>query len=315
MRIAVVLAGKVPCVGYGGTERQADWLANELARLGHEVTLVAPPGSSSPRCKLVFARSREEALAAVPPATDIAHFHAWYPLEGFRLPYLNTVHTLEKLNLGDGANWCHVSASHAALFGRTTFVHNGFPVDAYRLAERKGERLLFLAGIARSGKNLNRAVDLARKFDFGLDIAGGSRWRLLTRSQTRRELVFFKSLGSRFRFHGMVDGERKLGLLGEAKAFLNPIRWEEPFGMAPVEAMLCGTPVLATARGAMPEIITEEVGRLFETDDEFATALGKVAEIAPKHIREAAAERFSIARAANGYVSLYERILSGESLS
>jgi glycosyltransferase involved in cell wall biosynthesis len=85
--------------------------------------------------------------------------------------------------------------------------------------------------------------------------------------------------------------------------------------MAPVEAMLCGTPVLATPRGAMPEIITDEVGRLFEADDEFKEALARVAEIAPRHIREAAAERFSITRAANGYVRLYERILSGESLA
>jgi glycosyltransferase involved in cell wall biosynthesis len=314
MRIAVVVARKVPCVGYGGTERQADWLANELAGRGHEVTLVAPPGSTSPLCDVVSARSREEALAAIPEGVEIAHFHAWYPPNGLRLPYLNTVHTLEMLNLADGANWCFVSASHAAQFGRKTFVYNGFPVDDYRLAPRKTDRLLFLAGIARASKNLNRAVDLARKFDFGLDIAGGSRWRLLARNQARRELVFFKSLAPRFRFHGIVDGERKLELLGEAKAFLNPIRWEEPFGMAPVEAMLCGTPVLATPRGAMPEIITDDVGRLFDTDEEFAAALAAVAEIAPRSCRACAADRFSITHTATAYLSLYERILAGELL-
>ena len=268
MRIAVVIAGIVPCVGYGGTERQGEWLATELARLGHRVTIIARPGSSNPACEVRHVRSREACIAAIPADSEIVHFHAWYP-ERLPIPYLNSVHTIEKLDTGNGANWCFVSASHARLYGKKTFVFNGFPVDAYHLATRKNDRLVFLAGIARPGKNLNRAVDLARKFDFGLDIAGGSRWKLLTRSKTRRELIFFKSLHPRFRFHGVVDGETKLRLLGEARAFLNPVRWDEPFGMAPVEAMLCGTPVLATPRGAMPEIVSDEVGRLFETDDEF----------------------------------------------
>jgi glycosyltransferase involved in cell wall biosynthesis len=313
MRITVVVAGRLPCVGYGGTERQAEWLASELARLGHKVTLIARPGSSNPLCEIRHAASREQAIAAIPADTEIVHFHAWYP-ENLDRPYLNSVHTIEELATDDGANWSFVSASHAALYGKKTFVFNGFPVDAYRLAARKSERLVFLAGIARPGKNLNRAVDLARKFDFALDIAGGSRWKLLTRSKTRREMVFFKTLHPRFSFHGIVDGDTKLRLLGQARAFLNPIRWDEPFGMAPVEAMLCGTPVLATPRGAMPEIVSDEVGRLFETDAEFADALEAVAAIPPEHCRAFAADRFSIRRTAHAYLGLYARILDGESL-
>jgi glycosyltransferase involved in cell wall biosynthesis len=313
MRITLVIAGIVPCVGYGGTERQGEWLATELARLGHRVTVIARPGSSNPVCEVRHARSREECLAAIPADTEIVHFHGWYP-DSLPFPYLNSVHTLEKLDTGNGANWCFVSASHARLYGRKTFIFNGFPVDAYRLAARKTERLVFLAGIARPGKNLNRAVDLARKLDLELDVAGGSRWKLLTRSKARRELTFFKSLHPRFRFHGIVDGKTKLRLLGEAKAFLNPVRWDEPFGMAPVEAMLCGTPVLATPRGAMPEIVSDEVGRLFETDDEFEAGLNAVATILPQNCREFAADRFSIHRTATGYLELYDRILDGESL-
>lgn len=314
MRITQVVAGVVPCVGYGGTERQADWLAAELARQGHAVTVVARPGSTSPRCAVRHASSREEALAAIPADTEVVHFHGWYPAGEQRFPYVNTVHTLEKLDVGNGANWSFVSASHARRYGKRTFVFNGFPVEDYRLAARKTGRLLFLAGIARPGKGLARAVDLARRFDFELDVAGGSRWRLLTRSQTRREGVFFKSLAPRFRFHGVVDGERKLALLGRARAFLNPIRWEEPFGMAPVEAMLCGTPVLATPRGAMPEIITDEVGRLFETNEEFAEALEAVGGIAPAECRDFAADRFSISRTAASYLELYRKICEGERL-
>lgn len=314
MRITHVVAGVVPVVGYGGIEREADWVATELARRGHHVTIVAKPGSSNPLCEVRHAQSREEALAAIPADTDFVHFHAWYP-DGLRFPHLNAVQTIEKLSTDNGASWSFVSAKHASLYGKKTFVYNGFPVDAYRLApKKKPNRYIFLAGIARPGKGLSRAVELARKFDFELDIAGGPRWTLLTRSQVRREGLFFKILAPRYHFHGIVDGDLKLDLLGQAQAFLMPIRWEEPFGMAPVEGMLCGTPVLATPLGSMPEIITSEVGRLFQTDEEFRLAREAVSEISPVDCREFAADRFSIGRTATAYLELYQRILDGETL-
>lgn len=314
MRITQIVAGHLPCVGYGGTERQAQWLAAELAGQGHAVTLIARPGSTDAHCPVRHASTREEALAAIPPDSEIAHFHGWYPQGPLGFPSINTVHTLERLPIGNGCNWTFVSGSHARHYDRRTFVYNGFPVHSYRLASGKSDRLVFLAGVARPGKNLNRAADLARRFDFKLDIAGGSRWKLLTRSQTRRELVFLKTLSPRFRFHGIVDGDLKIDLLGRARAFLNPVRWDEPFGMAPVEAMLCGTPVIATRRGAMPEIVTASVGRLFETDAEFAKAVEETAGIDPAACRNAAANRFSIQRAASSYLDLYRRVIAGERL-
>ncbi|MDX8432474.1 glycosyltransferase [Mesorhizobium sp. M4B.F.Ca.ET.215.01.1.1] len=312
MRVTLVVEGAIPCKGYGGTERQVDWLATELARLGHRVVLIAAPGSSHPLCEVRPAASRAECRAAIPQDTDIVHFNGRY----IEVPFatLNTEHGFSPQSPRLHPNWSFVSASHARNHGRETFVHNGFPVDEYRLAATKSDRLLFLAGIARAGKNLNRAVDLAKAFDFALDIAGGSRWRLLTRSQVRRQGVFFKSLGGRYRFHGIVGGDEKLRLLGEAKAFLNPIAWEEPFGMAPVEAMLCGTPVLTTSRGALPEIVDADTGRLFDTDAEFAQAFVNIAALSPQRCRESAADRFPMSRTAKGYLDLYARILDGESL-
>lgn len=312
MRITLVVAGTIPSRGYGGTQRQVEWLAAELIRLGHRVVLVAGAGSSSPLCEVRQASSEAQCRAAIPADTDIVHFNGWYIEVPF--PTLNTEHGYSPQDPRPLPNWSFVSASHARNHGRHTFVYNGFPTDAYRLAGSKNDRLLFLAGIARAGKNLNRAVDLAKKFDFPLDIAGGSRWKLLGRSQTRRQGVFFKSLSSRYRYHGVVDGDDKLRLLGEAKAFLNPIAWEEPFGMAPVEAMLCGTPVLTTARGALPEIVDADTGRFFDTDAEFGTALGEIAGLSPQRCRESAADRFPIARTAKGYLDLYTRLVEGEAL-
>jgi len=312
MRITLVVRGAIPCKGYGGTQRQVEWLASELARLGHRVVLIADPGSSHPLCEVRQASSAQQCRAAIPADTEIVHFNSWFIEVPF--PTLNTEHGYTPSEPRRQKNWSFVSASHARNHSRETFVHNGFPIDAYRLAETKTDRLMFLAGIARAGKNLNRAIDLAKKFDFPLDIAGGSRWKLLTRSHVRNQGVFFKSLASRYRFHGIVDGDDKLRLLGEAKAFLNPIAWEEPFGMASVEAMLCGTPVLTTPRGALPEIVDADTGRFFDSDAEFGAALAAVADLSPQRCRDSAAERFPIARTAKGYLDLYARILDGEVL-
>ncbi|HHZ07470.1 MAG TPA: glycosyltransferase family 4 protein [Rhizobiales bacterium] len=313
MHIAVVLDQKVPCVGYGGTERQVDWLITELVRRRHRVTLIARPGSAHACCDVRHATSLTDVARALPADADVVHSHGWHDADPSR-PSVKTFHG----NLKEGevitGNCSFVSARHAEIHGRRTFVYNGFPVDSYRLAARKTPSLLFLAGIARPGKGLHDAVRLARKFDFRLDIAGGSRWKLLGRSRARRELLFLRTLSSRFTFHGIVDGEEKLSLLGQARAFLNPVRWEEPFGMAPVEAMLCGTPVLATPRGAMPEVVQGDGGRLFESDAEFAAALGAVGEIPPARCRDYAADRFPIARTAERYLELYRRVLDGETL-
>lgn len=318
MRVTLVAPAGIPTRGYGGTERQVEWLAAQLVRLGHDVTVIAARRTGDAPFEIRQAGTAQQVRDAIPADTQLVHFHG--PYLDVPYPSLNTCHIvgldLSRFAESSGApqNWNFVSASHARSYGRATFVYNGFPVDAYRLAAGKNERLFFLAGIARAGKNLNRAVDLARKYDLGLDIAGGVRWKLLTRSQVRRDMVFLKTLAPRYRFHGIVDGDIKLKLLGEARAFINPVAWEEPFGMAPVEAMLCGTPVLATRRGAMHEIIDPESGRLFETDDEFAAALGEIDTLSPARCREKAADRFAIEKTTQGYLELYARILDGELL-
>ncbi|WP_269932043.1 glycosyltransferase [Aminobacter sp. HY435] len=306
------MSGPIPCKGYGGSQRQVEWLAAELTRLGHQVVVIAGRVTGPAAFEVRQASTGEEYREAIPADAQFVHFHG--PYFDVSVPSLFTSHGPGPVVPVTVHNWSFVSASHARNRGRQSFVYNGFPVDAYRLSATKSQRLVFLAGIARAIKNLNRAVDLARKYDFELDIAGGARWKLLTRSKARKQLVFFKSLAPRFHFHGVVDGEKKLALLGEALAFLNPIDGPEAFGMAPVEAMLCGTPALATPCGAMPEIIDAETGRLFVTDDEFARALEEAASLSPARCREVAAERFNIQKTARGYLELYARILDGEQL-
>ena len=135
------------------------------------------------------------------------------------------------------------------------------------------------------------------------------------RSRVRKELLFFKSLGSRFRFHGIVDGDRKMRLLGESKAFLNPVRIEETFGMAPVEAIAvryAGSGNTACCHAGNRDAGT---GFLFNTDNGFAKALEGLNSLKPRRVRELAADRFSIERTAKDYLDLYARILDGDQLA
>jgi glycosyltransferase involved in cell wall biosynthesis len=312
LRIALVVAGRLPADKYGGTERVVAWLARELVRRGHAVTVVAGPGSFVPGARMAFARSPDQVAAAIPGDSDIVHFHSWYD-PGFSRPHLKTLHGNLPGPAGPG-NWSFLSRDHARRHGRETFVYNGLPVEEHYYSAVKSDRYLFLAGIARAGKNVTKAMQLARRLDVGLDVAGGPRWKLLTRSVVRREGAFLLSLDRRIRFHGTVGGWRKALLFANARGFLNPIRWEEPFGLVVVESLLAGTPVIATPRGAMPELVAPEVGFLCRTDEEFAAAFANVGSIAPRHCRDYAAEHFAIEGATTRYVELYRRILDGETL-
>lgn len=315
MHITLVTSGRVPCIGYGGRQRQVQWLASELAARGHKVSVLARETGDLPGVQLISVRKASELAEAVPPGTDLVHFQGqMFPArkDDFPVHFLNTPRNLkEGLDLGD-ANWCFISAFQATWQGGETFVHNGYPVDEYRLQTDKGRRLLFLSGIARPGKNLTAAIRLARRYDFGLDIAGGTRWSLLSRSSVRAEGAFLKTLSPRFRFHGIVDGEPKRKLLAEARALIFPIRVPETFGNVMVEAMLSGTSVLATPIAAVPEVVQEGDGFLFETDQEFGTALGRLHELDPAGIRGRAVARFSMTSRAERFLEIYQRILDGE---
>jgi len=312
LRIALITGARVPVEKYGGTEREVVWLARELTRQGHAITLIAQPGSFVPGVRMVFARSFREVRAGVPDDIDIVHSHSGRLPEDFKRPWLCTIH-------GNGAspgngNWNFVSRDHAQRHGRETFVYNGLPVDEHYFSADKSSRYLFFARINRAGKNVTRTLKLARANNLELDLAGGSRWELLTRSQVRKERAFFSSFDRRFRFHGKVGGWTKAKLFADARALLFPIRWEEPFGLVVIEALLAGTPVIASPWGAMPELVHPDIGFLCEADEEFAAAFKSVGSIPPQRCRDYAAEHFSIEKTASRYVELYRRILDGEVL-
>src|SRR5690606_33410397 len=144
-----------------------------------------------------------------------------------------------------------LSADHAARHGIKRWVHNGLDPADYRFSGAKGDRDLFL-GRLHSVKGWQWAVGGARRSGRRITVAGG--WR--------------PSLRPGVRYIGKVGGERKLDLLAKAACLWMPARWDEPFGLTTIEAMVSGTPVLGTRRGALPEIITPESGALGDTLEE-----------------------------------------------
>jgi glycosyltransferase involved in cell wall biosynthesis len=266
-----------------------------------------------PGARVVAARDAEQARASLPSDLDIVHFHGWHPAEA-PFPHLKTAH-----GNGDPAtyrhgNWSFVSRDHAQRHGRASFVYNAVDLAEVEVSASPSDRYLFLARINRPGKNLSGAMRLARRHGLALDIAGGHRADLLLRSQVRREGAFFLSLDPRFRFHGVVGGAAKARLIANARALLSPISWEEPFGLSVIEALAAGVPVITTKRGAMPEIVTEDVGFLCESDEDFARAFAEIGSINRARCRTHVEERFTVARMADGYLELYRRILDGEAL-
>ncbi len=312
LRVALVVAARVPVEKYGGTERQVVWLARELMRRNHAVTLVVSPGSHVAGARMIDAQTTQEAFDRIPADVDIVNSFDSEPPAEFDRPCLVTHQGNTEKPIGRNRNF--VSRNHAERHGRETFAYNGLPTDEHYYQDRKNGRYLFFSRINRPGKNVTRAMQLAVANDLQMDIAGGARWELLTRSVVRKERAFFTSLDKRFAIHGMVGGWTKAKLFAEAKALLFPIRWEEPFGIVVPEALLAGTPVIATPRGSMPELLHPDIGFQCESDEDFAAAFDAVGDIPPARCREYAAENFSIEKSTDTYLDLYQRILDGETL-
>jgi glycosyltransferase involved in cell wall biosynthesis len=302
MHVALYTHSVVPVRGYGGTQRVVSWLTRGLAELGHKVTLLAPAGSRVAEGTVVelrprdLADSRFELSRFVPESVDILHLHA--PLA--RPPAQPHVFTLHgnRSPPSAGANTIFLSADHAERHGGSAFVYNGVDPSEYTFRAEKAGYDLFLGRLHRA-KGYRWAIIGAKRAQKRLIVAGG--W---SRPSLRRSL----------RFVGSVDGQRKAELLAGADCLWMPALWEEPFGLTLVEAIMSGTPVLGTRRGALPEIVSEEVGTLGDTLDEVIARRGVIGRLDPYACRRRAERWFTHTRMAEEYVRMYRHFLASGTL-
>lgn len=302
MHIALYTHSRLPVRGYGGTQRVVAWLARGLAELGHRVTLLAPTGSRIPEADLVeldTAGIRQpgfDITPFVPGSVEMLHAHA--PLfTPPRQPYLFTLHGNRGGQTTAAANTIFVSADHAHRHGGRAFVYNGVDPSEFTFRSKKADYDLFLGRLHRI-KGYHWAVAGAKRTGRRLIVAGG--WR--------------PTLRQRLRFIASVDGQRKAELLAGAACLWMPALWDEPFGLTLVEAMMSGTPVLGTRRGALPEVITEEVGVLGDTFDDLVRLRDTVGQCDPHACRARAERWFSHTRMAQEYLRMYQHYLATNQL-
>jgi glycosyltransferase involved in cell wall biosynthesis len=340
MKIAQIapLFESVPPRLYGGTERVVSYLTEELVKQGHQVTLFASADSVTsaeltasvpralrldqnvrdpiPHFMLMLDQVRERA-----DEFDILHFHIDYlhfPL--FRSKSTQTLTTLHgRQDLPDHMEfYAHfvdmplVSISNAqrrplAPANFVATVYHGLPLDLHKptLCPRGGY-LAFLGRISPE-KRPDHAIAIARATGIPLKIAAK-----VDKVDERyfREVILPLLETPKIEFVGEIDEHAKSAFLGEAAALLFPIDWPEPFGLVMIEAMACGTPVIAFGSGSVPEIIDDGVtGRIVSSVDEATRVIPEVLAMSRRAIRDRFEERFSSTRMANDYIALYRSML------
>jgi glycosyltransferase involved in cell wall biosynthesis len=329
---------RVPPPGYGGTEAVVSLLTDELVRMGHEVALCASGDSLTLASLLsVYPHSLRtadgiengtpydwvhaaEAIAAGWDV-DIIHNHAGEPVMALagltHVPMLTTMHCL--ITPDTRFVWEHYDGHYntVSLAQAKTVppmetpryagaVYNAIDVASFNFCNSKDDYLLCLNRVAPE-KGTHLAIEAARRAGRKLIIAG---------KVDRVDQEYYEAMikpmvdGRDVVFLGEADHRTKRELYANAACVVNPICWEEPFGLVPVEAMASGTPVVAFSRGAMPELILDgETGFLVHDVDGMVEALDKIDSIEPSRCRHHVEANFDVPAMVEGYLRLYREII------
>jgi glycosyltransferase involved in cell wall biosynthesis len=342
MRIAQVapLAESVPPRLYGGTERVVAWLIDELVALGHDVTLFAS-GDSKTRAKLVPAwpcalrlgRPRTDPMAAQAALLevvaarardfDVIHAHIdWLHLpllSRLGVPFATTCHgRLDLPGFPDlirsfpDAAFVSISDDQRLPLGQANWlgtIYHGLPADSLKPRFERGSYLAFL-GRLTAEKGPEAAIRIARAAGMPLHIAA---------KVPRGDRAYFKDTlepqidGNQVRLTGEVNDKTKEKFLAGAAALLFPIDWPEPFGLVMIEAMACGTPVIAFRSGSVPEVIDHGIsGFVVEDEAEAIAAIKRLGELDRRKVRAQFEARFTAKRMASDYVRHYEMLVATE---
>jgi glycosyltransferase involved in cell wall biosynthesis len=339
MRIAQIapLIERVPPRLYGGTERVVAYLTDALVRLGHEVTLFAS-GDSRTLARLVpctrealrldpavqdplpYAVLQLDAVWRQAKRFDVLHFHTDYlhfPL--FRAHANRTVTTLHgRLDLPDlqplfreftDMPLVSISDDQRRPMPPVRWlgtIHHGLPPDLLRFEPEPRSGYLAFLGRVSPEKRPDLAIEIARR--------AGMPLRIFAKVDRVDELYFKQKIAPLLddplvEFVGEIDDAAKQRALGDAMALLFPIDWPEPFGITMIEAMACGTPVIAFRRGAVPEVLEHGLtGFIVDSVEEAVAAVGWLGQLDRHAIRRRFEQRFTAERMARDYVALYQQL-------
>lgn len=340
MKIAQVapLYESVPPTAYGGTERVVSYLTEALVQMGHEVTLfasgdsvtsanlvaVVPRGLRLDPAKpdgLVWHTIMLDMVLKAAPSFDVIHFHSdvlHLPLVGrCPTPCLSTAHG--RLDLPDLAPlfrrfpqqpMVSISASQRGplpwLNWRAT-IHHGLPLGLYSFHPRPQDYFAFVGRISPE-KRLDRAIEIAK--------ACGTPLRVAAKVDPADRAYFSSTIEPLLNdplvtYHGEIGDAGKDDLIGNARVLLMPIDWPEPFGLVMVEALACGTPVIAYRNGAVPEILEDGVtGFVVDNQRQAIEAARNIGRIDRERCRQTFERRFSARVMARAYVDVYRELIA-----
>lgn len=345
MRIAQVspLFESVPPKLYGGTERVVSFLTEELVRQGHEVTLFAS-GDSVTKARLVAPwccalRLQKDCRDQIAhhytmlemvqkeiENFDIVHYHIdylHYPLsKRSKVPHVTTLHG--RLNIPDlqplyreynDIPVISISNSQREPLPDINWqktIYHGLPENLYSLKENQGKYLAFIGRFSPE-KGIDRAIELAIKTGIPLKIAAKIEQLDIEYFETTIKPMLDHPL---IEFVGEIGEADKNEFLGNALALLFLINWPEPFGLAMIEAMACGTPVIAWKNGSVPEIVDHEnSGFIVSSMSEAEEAIKNISALSKKKVRGIFENRFSAKKMTENYIETYEEVIKEKRLS
>ena len=342
MKIAQIapLNQRVPPKRYGGTERVVSYLTEELVKRGHEVTLFAAAGSET-RAELIPAVNhplRDAHILDSTPFTvaeiakvykkadkfDIIHNHAWQDYLAFAsashsaTPTVTTLHnpffteTRRVFDEYKNLNFISISNNQRRSNRKLNYlgtVYNGIPVKKFPFRKNHDGYLLHVGRISLQ-KGTHIAIDIATALKKDLIIAAKlDPWEVNYFNQ----YVAPRLTNGHVHWVGEVDSAERNKLMAKSLCLLAPITWREPFGLAMIESMACGSPVITYKRGSAPEIVEHgKTGFVVENERQMVRAVRKIDSIDRKYCREYVKDKFNIKEMVDGYEKLYDKIVNGK---
>lgn len=333
MRIAMLapIAWRTPPRHYGPWELVTSLLTEALVRKGADVTLFATldsqtagtldgvvPAAYSEDSSIdakVWEHRHLSYLFAQADRFDVIHNQADFPAHAFaplvKTPMVTTIHGFSSDCIlpmyepyQDRVHYVAISEAdrHPRLRYAAT-IHHGIEIESFPFDPVGSEDLLFF-GRMHPDKGADRAIMVAQESGRRLNLYG------IIQDQNYFDWDVTPRLGGAAKFHGAVGGDDRLKALGRARALLHLIAFDEPFGLSVVEAMACGTPVIANRRGSMAELIEHGVnGFLVDNHYEAVAAIDKVGVLDRAAVRRSVEKRFHVDRMADDYLALYRRIV------
>lgn len=329
---------RVPPKKYGGTERVISALTEELVHRGHEITLFAS-GDSLTSANLVSVYPRSLRAARIPDPYglspqnllnlglayqrqdefDIIHDHNWLislPTANLsRTPVVMTIHSAFDINNRhlfetlNNVNFVTISKAQAVPLPNLNYagnVYNGLNMETYPFSAEHDGYLLWVGRISME-KGTHYAIDVAQYLNLPLILAA----KLDPADETYFKEYVKPRLSEQIRWVGEVNEEERNKLMSRAMCFLHPVTWREPFGLTLIEAMACGSPVVAFKRGSSREIVKNgKTGYVVEDVDEMVLAVSNIDKINREDCRRHALENFNVNKMADGYEKIYKKILS-----